>query len=129
MRHIPLIARVLLGLIFFVFGLNGFFHFIPQPPPPPAAGAFAGALLATGYFFPLLKTVETLSGALLLVGRYVPLALAALAPIVVNILAFHAFLYPGGIGVPLLVIVLEVFLAWSYRSSFKPMLNPNAKPG
>ncbi len=129
MRYLPLVARVLLGLVFFVFGLNGFFHFIPQPPPPPAAGAFAGALFATGYFFPLLKTVETLSGVLLLAGRFVPLALTALAPIVVNIFFFHAFLHPGGLLVATVVLVLEVFLAWSYRSSFGPLLKANAQPG
>jgi uncharacterized membrane protein YphA (DoxX/SURF4 family) len=128
MRHLPTVARILLGLIFFVFGLNGFFHFIPQPPPPPAAGAFAGALFATGYFFPLLKTVETLSGLALLAGRFVPLALTLLAPIVVNIFFFHAFLHPGGIALALVVLVLEIFLAWSYRSAFAPLLNASAKP-
>ncbi len=128
MRYLPLAARVLLGLVFFVFGLNGFFHFIPQPPPPPAAGAFAGALFASGYFFPLLKTVETLSGLLLLAGRFVPLALTALAPIVVNIFFFHAFLHPGGLPLAVVLLVLEAFLAWSYRSAFAPLLKANAQP-
>jgi len=128
MRFLPTAARVLLGLVFFVFGLNGFFQFIPAPPPPPAAGAFAGALFATGYFFPLLKTVETLSGLLLLSGRFVPLALTALAPIVVNIVFFHAFLHPAGLAVPVVVLGLEVFLAWCYRSSFAPLLKADAQP-
>ncbi|MEP7053586.1 MAG: DoxX family protein, partial [Pseudomonadota bacterium] len=91
---LPSVARVLLGLTFFVFGLNGFLHFIPQPAPPPAAGAFAGAMMATGYFFPLLKATEVLAGALLLGNRYVPLALAVLAPVIINIVAFHLFLEP-----------------------------------
>jgi uncharacterized membrane protein YphA (DoxX/SURF4 family) len=128
MRHLPTVARILLGLIFFVFGLNGFFQFIPAPPPPPAAGAFAVALFATGYFFPLLKTVETLSGLLLLSGRFVPLALTALAPIVVNIFFFHAFLHRGGLALAGVVVVLEVFLAWSYRAAFAPMLKAKATP-
>ncbi len=128
MRILTLVARILLGLIFFVFGLNGFFHFIPQPVPPAAAGAFAGALLATGYFFPLLKTVETLSGFLLLTGRFVPLALTLLAPIVVNIFAFHAFLLPGGLALATAVVVLEVFLAFRYRSAFAPMLKARVQP-
>ncbi|MGO8970967.1 MAG: DoxX family membrane protein [Myxococcaceae bacterium] len=135
MRYLPVAARLLLGLIFFVFGLNGFFHFIPDPPPPPAPGslppgalAFAGALFATGYFYPLLKAVETLSGLLLLSGRFVPLALTALAPIVVNILFFHAFLHPAGLPLAVAVLVLEVFLAWSYRDAFVPLLKARAQP-
>jgi len=129
MRILTLVARILLGLIFFVFGLNGFFHFIPQPTSvPPAAGAFAGALIASGYFFPLLKTVETASGFLLLTGRFVPLALTLLAPIVVNIFAFHAFLLPGGLALATAVVVLEVFLAFRYRSAFAPMLKARVQP-
>jgi len=123
-----LAARILLGLIFFVFGLNFFLHFIPQPPPSGPAGAFAGAMFATGYLFVLLKVVEVVSGALLLAGRFVPLALAVLAPIVINILFFHAFLAPAGIALPIVVLALELFLAWSYRSVYRPMLAPRAAP-
>ncbi len=128
MRYLPVIARVLLGLVFFVFGLNFFFHFIPAPPPPPAAGAFAGALAATGYLFYLLKTFEILSGIALLAGRFVPLALTVLAPIIVNIVFFHAFLFPAGLALPVVIVILEVFLAWSYRDAFRPLLNPRAQP-
>jgi putative oxidoreductase len=128
MRHLPTVARILLGLIFFVFGLNFFFHFIPNPPPPPAADAFARALFATGYLFPLLKTFEVLSGLALLAGRFVPLALTLLAPIIVNILFFHAFLLPAGLALPAVVVVLELYLAWSYRDAFRPLLNPRAQP-
>src|SRR5262245_14008901 len=94
---LPLAARVVLGLIFTVFGLNGFLHFLPQPPSTPAAMAFGGALAATGYMFPLIKGTEVLAGVLLLSGRYVPLALTLLAPVVVNIVAFHLFLAPAGL--------------------------------
>jgi putative oxidoreductase len=128
MKYLPTIARILLGLAFTVFGLNFFFHFIPQPPMPPAAGAFAGAMFATGYIFHLLKVLEVASGLALLSGRFVPLALAVLAPIIVNILFFHAFLAPSGLLIPLVLLVLELFLAWCYRDAFRPMLNPNAKP-
>jgi uncharacterized membrane protein YphA (DoxX/SURF4 family) len=121
-------ARILLGLIFFVFGLNFFLHFLPQPPAPPAAAAFAGAMFATGYLFVLVKVVEVTSGVLLLSGRFVPLALALLAPIVVNIIFFHAFLAPAGIPLPLVVLALELFLAWSYRSVYRPMLSARATP-
>jgi uncharacterized membrane protein YphA (DoxX/SURF4 family) len=121
-------ARVLLGLIFFVFGLNFFLHFIPQPPPTGPAGAFAGAMFATGYLFVVLKVVETVSGALLIAGRFVPLVLAVLAPIVINILLFHGFLAPAGIPLAIVVLALELFLAWSYRSVYRPMLAARAAP-
>ena len=126
-------ARILLGLIFFVFGLNFFFHFIPQPPMPEAAGAFAGAMFAgamfaTGYLFILVKVVEVSCGVLLLANRFVPLALALLAPIVVNIVMFHAFLAPAGIVLPLVVLALEVFLAWGYRGVYRPMLAARVSP-
>jgi uncharacterized membrane protein YphA (DoxX/SURF4 family) len=117
---LPTIARVLLGLVFFVFGLNGFLHFLPQPPAPPRAMAFAGALAATGYFFPLLKAVEVTAGALLLVG-FVPIALTLLAPIIVNIVAFHAFLAPGNYAVVGLVLASELYLAFVHRAAFAPL--------
>lgn len=128
MRKLIPVARILLGLTFTVFSLNFFFPFLPQPPPPPAAGAFAGALFATGYFFQLLKVLELASGIALLAGRFVPLALTVLAPIIVNILFFHAFLAPSGLPVPLVILVLELFLAWAYRDAFAPLLNARAKP-
>jgi uncharacterized membrane protein YphA (DoxX/SURF4 family) len=121
-------ARILLGLIFFVFGLNFFLHFIPQPPPSGPSGAFAGAMFATGYLFVLIKVVEVVSGTLLLAGRFVPLALAVLAPIVINIVFFHAFLAPAGIALAMVVLALELFLAWSYRSVYRPMLATRAAP-
>lgn len=126
-RHAPTAARILLGLIFFVFGLNGFLQFIPQPPPPPAGGAFLGALAATGYMFPMIKGVEVVAGAMLLGNRFVPLALTLLAPILVNIAAYHLVLAPG---LPMVVALLglELFLAWSYRDSFRGVLAAQARP-
>ena len=121
-RYAPGTARVLLGLIFFVLGLNGFLRFLPMPPPPAAAMAFFGALLQTGYMFPLIKGTEVIAGTLLLSNRFVTLALAVLAPIVVNIVAFHAFLAPSGGGAAYLALVLELYLAWSYRDAYRPML-------
>jgi uncharacterized membrane protein YphA (DoxX/SURF4 family) len=121
-------ARILLGLIFFVFGLNFFLHFIPQPPPSGPAGAFAGAMFATGYLFVVVKVVEVVSGAFLLAGRFVPLVLAVLAPIVINIILFHAFLAPSGIALPIVVLALELFLAWSYRSVYRPLLRARVAP-
>ncbi len=128
MRTLILVARIVLGLGFTVFSLNFFHPFLPMPPPPPAAGAFAGAMFATGYIFHLLKVLELLSGLALLAGVFVPLALAVLAPIIVNILFFHAFLAPSGLPLPVVLLALELFLAWAYRDAFAPMLNPRAKP-
>jgi uncharacterized membrane protein YphA (DoxX/SURF4 family) len=114
-------ARIVLGLIFTVFGLNGFLHFMPLPSPPPAAGAFLGALAATGYLFPLVTGIEVGAGLLLLAGRFVPLALVLLAPILVNIAAFHLFLAPGNYVVVGLALVAELTLAWSHRAAFRPL--------
>jgi hypothetical protein len=119
---LPSVARYLLGLAFFVFGLNGFLHFIPQPAPPAPAMSFIGALLASGYLFPLLKGTEVIMGALLLANRFVPLALTILAPIMVNIIAFHLFLEPEALALPLVLLVAQLYLAYSYRDAFAPML-------
>jgi putative oxidoreductase len=121
-------ARILLGLIFVVFGLNGFFHFLPQPPMSGPPAEFAGALVATGYMFPLIKGTEVIGGALLLSGRFVPLALTVLAPVIVNILAFHLFLAPSGLPLPLVVLALEIFLARSYWSAFASVVRMQAEP-
>jgi hypothetical protein len=122
-RFAPSATRIFLGIIFFVFGLNGFLQFMPVPPMPEKAGAFMGALAATGYMFPLIKTVEVVGGALLISNRFVPLALALLAPNVVNIVLFHAVLAPGGLPVALMVLALELFAAWSYRDAYASMLH------
>lgn len=120
-RRLQTAARISLGLIFFVFGLNGFLHVLPQPPMPAAAGAFAGALASAGYLFPLLKAVEVMAGALLLTGIWVPFALTLLAPIILNIVGFHLFLAPGNWAVVALVLASEVTLAWTHRAAFAPL--------
>jgi uncharacterized membrane protein YphA (DoxX/SURF4 family) len=122
-KHLPTAARLFLGLVFTVFGLNFFLHFLPMPPAPPHAAAFAGALFASGYLFPLLKATEVAAGLLLLGGLLVPLSLAVLAPIIINIVGFHLFLEPSGLPIPLALLAAELYLAWSYRSAFAPMLH------
>lgn len=123
----PAAARVTLGLVFFVFGLNYFLEFLPPPPPPPEQGlAFVGGLMAGGYVFPLIKTIEVVAGAALLANRFVPLALTVLAPIVVNIAAFHFLLAPS-YALPILLIVLELYLAWIHRAAFLPMLHARSE--
>ena len=128
-RHVPTASRIVLGLAFLVFGLNGFLGFLPMPPHEGAAGAFLGALATTGYMFPLIKGTEVAVGALLLGNRFVPLALTLLAPVTVNILAFHAVLEPAGIVLPLILLGLHLHLAWVYRASFAGVLAARATPG
>lgn len=120
----PLAARLALGGVFFVFGLNGFLRFLPQPaPPPPEALAFVVALVQTGYMLPLIKGTEVVAGLLLLSGRCVPFALTLLAPIVVNIVAYHAILDPGfgSLIIAFTVLALGLYLAWTERAVFKPL--------
>lgn len=126
-RHVPTASRIALGPIFFGFGLGGFFF---SPPPadalPPGAAALGAALMKSGYLFQLIKGTEVLAGALLLSNRFVPLALALLAPVIVNIVAFHAFLAPAGLAIPVVVLALEIQLAWTYRKLYRPMLAARA---
>ncbi|HEY2546531.1 MAG TPA: DoxX family membrane protein [Candidatus Acidoferrum sp.] len=110
MKIASLIARLLLGLVFLVFGLNGFLQFIHMPPPPGAAGQFLAAVVATPYWM-IIFGVQVIGGVLLLVGRFVPLALVILGPVIVNILSFHAFMAPAGLPLALVVTVLWVVVA------------------
>lgn len=120
------VARLLLGLAFLVFGLNGFFGFLPNPEHSGAAGAYLGGLAASGYMFPFIKGTEVVVGVLLLAGRFVPLALTVLAPVMLNIVAFHLFLEPASIALPLGLLVLHLYLAYSYRSVYAPLLTATA---
>lgn len=122
-RHAATGARCALGLLFFVCGLDGFLHFIPQPtePMPEGAVAFGTALFQTGYMLPLIKGTELAAGALLLCNRAVAFALVLLAPIVVNIFAFHYFLTPGSYGLAVAIVVLQAFLAWTQRAAYRSL--------
>jgi uncharacterized membrane protein YphA (DoxX/SURF4 family) len=120
MRTAVLVARIVLGLVFVVFGLNGFLRFLPQPPPPQPAMAFFGALAATGYMLPLIFAAQVIGGALLLLGM-VPLGLVILAPVIVNIVAFHVFLAPDGLPIAVVVAALALFLAWAHREAYGPL--------
>lgn len=127
-RYAPTVARVALGLIFFVFGLNGFLNFIPPPtePMPEGAVSLGVALMNSGYLFQFIKGTEVLGGLLLLCNRFVPLALVILAPIVLNIVAFHLFLLPSGLGMAFAVLAIELYLAWAYRRAYAPLLTARA---
>ena len=127
-RKFPTVARIGLGLVFATFGLNKLLPFLPQPPISGPPAQFFGALFATGYMIPLVAVTEIVAGLMLLSGRYVPLGLTLLAPVIVNIVAFHLFLAPAGLGVPLVVLALELFLAWTFRDAFAPMLRMRSVP-
>ncbi len=120
-RITSLVLRVLLGLVFVVFGLNGFLHFLPVPPVEGEAASFMGALAATGYMFPLIKGTEILAGALILTGKALPLGLVLLAPVLINILAFHLILTPGESAMSIVLVALSLALAWIHRSAFRPL--------
>ena len=103
-------ARIVMGAIFVVMGLNGFFNFLAVPERGAAAEQFFEALHATEFFWPLEKFLEIAFGVCLLLNRYVPLAVEGLLPIIVNIMLFHLFLDLAGIGLALIVMVCEVIL-------------------
>ncbi len=117
MKILTNISRFLLGFIFLVFGLNGFLHFIPMPPPSGVAGQFLGAMFVSKYLL-VVSGLQVISGALLLVNRYVPLALTILGPIIVNILLFHALMSPVGIGLAIFVTIFWGVVFVSLRSAF-----------
>ena len=128
MPPVSSILRTLLGLAFVVFGLNYFFNFLPQPgPPPQRAIEFIVPFIGAKYMG-LIKTIEIASGVALLANRFVPLALALLAPILVGITWFHAMLEPSGLPVPVVLVALELALAWFYRDAFAPMLRARTSP-
>jgi len=122
------VARLLAGAIFTLFGLNGFLHFLPMPPSQGNAAQFLGGLAAASYFYPLLALTEFAAGVLLLTGRFVPLALLGLAPVIVNIVGFHLSAAPQGLPLAFVVLALELYLAWAYRDSFAPVLRAHAIP-
>jgi putative oxidoreductase len=123
MKIITVIARFLLGLIFLVFGLNGFLHFIPAPPPPSGtAGQFVGALFVSNYLV-VVFLLQIIPAILLLINRYVPLALTLLAPIIVNILLFHILMAPSGLLLAIVVTVLWIVVFLSVRSAFGGLLH------
>jgi putative oxidoreductase len=127
MSKLPAIIRILLGLAFVVFGLNFFLHFLPQPAPPRPVMDFMIPFAGAGYMN-VVKVIEIGAGLLLLANVLVPLALVLLAPVLVGILIFHASLEPSGLPLPLVLISLEVALAYFYRDAFKPMLQVKTSP-
>jgi hypothetical protein len=117
MKIASLIARMLLGLIFLVFGLNGFLHFIHMPPPTGTAGQFFAAIFVSHYWV-VIFGVQVLGAVLILVNRFVPLALILLGPIIVNIFFFHALMAPAGLPLAIVVVVLWGIVALRNKQHF-----------
>lgn len=124
MRYVILGARIIEGLIFLVFGLNGILHFIKMPLPAGDALTWFG-IMAAHHWINFVAVLQLIGGLLLLVGRFVPLALTILAPVIVNILLYHSLLWPHGIGFAIVVLIAELFLLAVYWRSFAPLLHPN----
>ena len=116
-----LIAQYGLGLIYFIFGANGFVHLVPIPPLPDPASDLMHAFFESGYLFTLIKVTEVIFGFLLIIRKFVPLALVVLAPVTLNILLFHLILAPDGSPFAISITALHLFLGYSYRSAFRPM--------
>ncbi len=123
------IVRVLLALLFLLFGLNGFLSFIPAPKDLPPDMITVSTALVKGGYMTVVSATEIIVAVLLLANRFVPLALALLAPIVVGIITFHIAIAPATIVPGVVVLVFELFLAWAYRGAFRPMLRAKVSPG
>jgi uncharacterized membrane protein YphA (DoxX/SURF4 family) len=124
MRKLPLIARILFGFVFFASGLAGLLHLAPPPADlPESMKTYMAGMMASVYFFPLLKGTETVCGLLLLSGMYVPLALIVLAPVVLNIFLVHAFMAPSGLPLAIVLGVLEIYLAF-FASPYREVIRP-----
>ena len=120
-----LVVRVLLGFVFVVFGLNGILHFLPMPPMPPSDATTFATIMAAHKWMTVVSLLQVIGGLLLLVGRYVPLGLTILAPILVNILLYHFTLEPKGVAIGLVCTALELFLLFAYRLSFRGLFDAN----
>ena len=126
MKIAVLIARILLGLMFVVFGLNIYFHFIPMQPMPGDVGVLMGLMFQHGWFT-FYGILYVVGGLLLLINRFVPIGLVLLGPIIVNILLFHITFNPSGIGPGLFAALLEIFLIYECRSHFRPLFEADVR--
>jgi len=130
-RYFPAVARILMGLPLFASGLFGLLNLTPQPttPLPEGAMAFTEALMKSGYMLQLIFITQFIVGLFLLVNRFVPLALVLFAPFIVNAMAFHTFLLLEGLPIAAVFLLLELYLAWQYRTYFASVLTVKASPG
>jgi putative oxidoreductase len=127
MKIATTILRILLGLIYLVFGLDYFFHFIPyQPMHTGAAAALKDGLIGTGYIYPMMKSIQIIGGISLIVNRYAPFSAVMLFPISLNVLLFHTILVPSGWLMGVFLIVPNLFLGYAYRKYYAGMFTKKA---
>jgi uncharacterized membrane protein YphA (DoxX/SURF4 family) len=126
MKLAATIARFLLGLMFTVFGANGFLHFIPQPPPANPLALQYMIVLGSSHQFVLVFLIQLIAGLLLLSGFFVPLALVLLAPVIVNIVMYHLTLDPGGLPPGALAAILWLVVFFNVRGAFAPLFAAKA---
>lgn len=126
MKTAAQIARILLGLMFLIFGLNGFLHFLPMPAPTGQAGQYMGALF-NSHILILVFLLQLVSGVLLLANRFVPIALVLLGPVIVNILLYHVLLAPAGIVPGLAALILWLIVFYNVRFAFASVLAMQTK--
>jgi putative oxidoreductase len=120
-------ARIILGLGFLIFGINGFLNFMPNPPMTAEAGALLGAFAKTGYFFPMIKIIETAVGVLLLANLFAPLAIVLISPILLGVTTIHLFLNPAGLPMMVLLHVLHGIVAYGFRDYYKSVLTKKSE--
>jgi len=125
-NKVQVASRLIFALVFIIFGLNGFFHFIPVPQVTPQAGALLEAFATTDYFLPMIKTIEVLVGVLLIFNLFAPFAIVLITPILVGITTIHLFLNPAGLPIMILLHVLHAILAYSYRPYYQGLLTKKA---
>lgn len=123
---LPTVVRILLGGLLLFSSITALLGIAPQAKLDGNAALFMQGLAATGYFFPLLKVTELVAGLMLVTNRATPVALVILAPIIVNIVAFHAVLAPSGMPIAIALLVGELYLAWTYRAVFAPLFRRSA---
>lgn len=123
MKVLTIIVRVLFGLMFVVFGSNAFLHFMPMPPMTGYPAQFIGSMNASGYLMGV-AAVQVIGGLLVLIGRFVPLGLTFLAPVVVNIVFYHLFMDHAGLGMAAVVTAMLIFLLWRYWVAFAALVRP-----
>ena len=127
MKIATIIARSLLGLIFVVFGSNMFLHFIPMPPPEGPAREFMTGLFMSHYLY-VVGALQVVGGLLLFTGRWAPLGLTLVGPVIVNIVCFHALMAPAGLPVAITAAALAVFLLWRHRGNFAGLVKAPVGP-
>ena len=124
MNRVSLVARYLLGLLFTIIGLNGFFHFLPMPPPANPLALQYLTVVTTSHYMVLIFLVQLIAGLLLLANRFVPLALTLLAGVLFNILLYHITMDPKGIGLGIFATILWLLTFSAHRTHFRPILSP-----